>query len=104
MQKMTSGEFRNYQYNEVKKVSFVMAVIVTVLSAMSLVLVGSEEILHFLLVIKPYKITFISFFFVAFSFALWLVYFAAKEQANNTLWLPDDTSQPINYKTKGATQ
>ena len=104
MEKMTSGEFRNYQYNEMKKVSFVMAIIITLLTVMSLTIMGSDEILRFLYVITPYKMTFVCFLFLTLSLALWLVYFAAKEQAENKLWLPDDTSQPIDYKTKGVMQ
>ena len=101
---MTSGEFRNYQYNEVKKAAFVMANIVTIVAVTLMIFVGSDKLLHFWYAVGPHMAAFTCFLCLTFALSLWLVYFAAKEQANNKLWIPNDTSQPIDYKTKGVTK
>ncbi len=102
MEKITAGEFRNFQYNEVKKLAFVMACLATMVVGVSMVITGGDNLLRFLSVVEPHKIAFVCFLFLVFALTLWFVYFAAKEQANNKLWLPDDTYQLIDYKTKGV--
>ncbi len=99
---MTSGQFRNYQFNEVKKSAFVMAVILTLLTGTIMMFVGIDNLMHFLRAALSHKAAFVSFLFLAFTLTLWLVYFAAKELANNKHWVPNDPKQPVDYKTQGV--
>ncbi len=99
---MTAGEFRNYQFNEVKKSAFMMAEVVTILTVALIVLAGSDNLIRFLYAIAPHKAAFACFLFLMFALSLWLIYFAAKEQANNKHWVPNDPDQPVNYKTQGV--
>ena len=100
--KITSGQFRNLQYNEVKKVAFVMACIVTLMAAVFLLLIDGNDMLSFLTANIRHIKELLCFFFLSSAVTLWVVYFAAKEQANSKLWEPDNsTAQPHDFRTQG---
>lgn len=102
MGKMTSGQFRNYQFNEVKKSAFIMAIIVTIMTVALMVFAGSDNLIRFMYAVLPHTAAFFCFLCLVFALSLWLIYFAAKEQANNKHWEPNDLDQPVNYKTQGV--
>ena len=100
--KITAGEFRNLQYNNLKKTALSMACIVTLMAGIFILCIGSDVLLEFLKANIHHIKELFCFFFLSSAITLWVVYFAAKEQANNKLWEPDDpTDSSIDYRTKG---
>lgn len=102
MERMTAGEFRNHQYNEVMKLMGILASIAFVLTVAACFFAGSEQLFGLLATFRKYPGAVLAFTCVVVTATFGLVFLMTKEQANNKLWIPTENGPEHDYRTQGV--
>lgn len=102
MKKMTTGEFRNAQYNEVMKLTGFLTVVALVLTIAAFWMAGYEQLLDLLTAFGKYPNAVLAFVCFVVTVTFGVVFLMTREQAKNKLWLPTENGPDYDYRTQGV--